>query len=139
MTDATHGAEVRLVPPATWGTELRREFERDQYRGVVGSRLVSETDRVRVWWLRLVPGERIGFHRHVLPYFWTCVTGGRGRSNATDGSVLTPSYGIGETRHLDFGPGEFMVHDLQNVGDTELLFTTVEFLDGPNRPLPVPA
>ena len=27
-----------------------------------------------------------------------------------------------------------MVHDLENIGDTELLFTTVEFLDSPNAP-----
>ena len=33
--------------------------------------LVSESDRVRVWTIRLKPGERIGFHRHVLDYFWT--------------------------------------------------------------------
>ena len=28
-----------------------------------------------------------------------------------------------------------MVHDLENIGDNELLFTTVEFLDSPNAPL----
>ena len=28
-----------------------------------------------------------------------------------------------------------MVHDLENIGDTELLFTTVEFLDSPNASL----
>lgn len=34
------------------------------------------TDRVRVWTIGLKPGQRLGFHTHVLDYFWTSVTGG---------------------------------------------------------------
>ena len=49
--------------------------------GCVGTALLSETDRVRVWIIRLQPGERVGFHRHVLDYFWTSVNGGRGRQH----------------------------------------------------------
>jgi hypothetical protein len=30
------------------------------------------------------------------------------------------------------------VHDLENVGDSELIFCTVEFLDSANKPLPIP-
>jgi hypothetical protein len=43
----------------------------------------------------------------------------------------------GQTSHLTYGPGEFKVHDLENIGDTELIFTTVEFLDSANPPLPL--
>ena len=32
----------------------------------------------------------------------------------------------------------FKVHDLENIADTELIFTTVEFLDCANPPLPLP-
>jgi hypothetical protein len=42
------------------------------------------------------------------------------------------------TRSLSFGPGESMIHDLENTGDAELIFTTVEYLDSPNDPLPLP-
>ena len=31
-----------------------------------------------------------------------------------------------------------MIHAVENLGDTELLFTTVEFLDSPNKPLEIP-
>ena len=31
-----------------------------------------------------------------------------------------------------------MVHSVENIGDTDLLFTTVEFLDSPNKPLSIP-
>ena len=34
--------------------------------------------------------------------------------------------------------GEFKVHDLENLGDHEMIFNTIEFLDSANKPLPVP-
>ena len=71
---------IEEVAPA-WPGTIREEFEANQLNGRVGTRLLSETDRVRVWEIRLAPGERIGFHRHVLDYFWTAVTAGRARSH----------------------------------------------------------
>ncbi len=44
----------------------------------------------------------------------------------------------GDTRHLSYGPGEYLLHSVENIGDTDLLFTTVEFLQSANPPLPVP-
>jgi hypothetical protein len=49
--------------------------------------------------------------------------------------VSDTAYKPGDIKQLTFKEGEFMVHDPENIGDTELLFTTVEFLDGPNEPL----
>jgi hypothetical protein len=49
------------------------------------------------------------------------------------------AYTADQTSHLTYGPGEFKVHDLENIGDTELIFTTVGFLDSANPPLPLPA
>ncbi|HZZ24486.1 MAG TPA: hypothetical protein VFE60_18745 [Roseiarcus sp.] len=90
---------------------------------------------MRVWAIGLKPGERLGFHSHVLDYFWTSVTGGHGRSHFSDGRVSDTAYKPGDIKQLTFKEGEFMIHDLENIGDTELLFTTVEFLDSPNTPL----
>ncbi|MFC0242600.1 hypothetical protein [Rhodopseudomonas telluris] len=120
---------------AAWPEEIRREFEADQHNGRVGTRLLSETDRVRVWEIRLAPGERIGFHRHVLDYFWTAVTPGRARSHTEDGAIVEAVYAAGDTRHFVYGKGEYKIHDLQNVGPTDLWLTTVEFLDSANPPL----
>ena len=39
---------------------------------------------------------------------------------------------------MTYGPGEYLLHSVENIGDTELLFTTVEFLHSANPPLPVP-
>jgi hypothetical protein len=118
-----------------WPSFIREEFEANQNNGLVGTRLLSETDRVRVWEIRLAPGERIGFHRHVLDYFWTAVTPGRARSHAQDGSIVEATYAAGDTRHFVYGRGEYKIHDLENVGDSDLWFTTVEFIDSANEPL----
>ena len=74
----------------------------------------------------------------MLNYFWTSVNGGRGRQHLMDGTTVEHSYSPGETRHETYGPGEFKVHDLENLGDEEMIFNTIEFLDSANKPLPVP-
>lgn len=126
---------------AQWPAEIAAEFESESKtnNACVGTQLLSETDRTRVWIIRLAPGERIGFHRHVLDYFWTAVSGGRGRQHVHDGTTVEYTYAPGETRHESYGAGEFKVHDLENLGDRELVFMTVEFKDSANKPMPLPA
>lgn len=123
--------------PAQWPQALRERFAARVGKGEVGTRLVSETDRVRVWTLTLAPGERLDFHTHVLDYFWTCLTGGSARSHYGDGRIVDVTYKPGETQHLSFKAGAFMIHDLENRGAADLVFTTVEFLDSANAPLEV--
>src|SRR5829696_5959196 len=127
-----YGAVVDRGP---WPEAIAREFERARDNGCVGTRLISETERVRVWEIRLKPGERISFHRHVLDYFWTAVTAGRGRSRMQDGTTVEKSY-LDAARELR--TGRVQDSDLENTGDAELVFITVEFLDSANAALPVP-
>ncbi len=118
-----------------WTEALRTELETAANNGQVGSRIVSETDRVRVWLIEMQPGERLPFHTHVLDYFWTATTSGKARSRYGVGQVVEAEYSVGNTRHFRFDKGEAMTHDLENIGDTVLCFTTVEFLDSANAPL----
>lgn len=122
-----------------WPAAVRADFEAGQSNARVGTRLLSEDGRVRVWEIRLRPGERIGFHCHVLDYFWTAVTPGTARSRLGDGTTVEATYAAGETRHYVYRPGECKIHDLENTGGTDLVFTTVEFLESANAPLPLPA
>jgi len=117
--------------------DIQREFEANQANGNVGSILVSETDRLRVWHIVLPAGERLPVHKHVLNYFWTALSVGKSRSHHMNGQVNEHEYSVGETKHFEYGPGEFMMHDLENIGDTELRFVTVEMKDGENEPLRV--
>jgi beta-alanine degradation protein BauB len=123
--------------PDAWSDEARAELAENQWNGHVGQELVSETERVRVWMIHLEPGERLPFHRHVLDYFWTALMPGRARSRYGDGSVRLFEYERGETLHITYPAGSSMLHDLTNVGDSPIAFVTVEFLDGPNMPLPL--
>jgi hypothetical protein len=123
---------------AHWPKELQADIERNRMSACVGTVLVSETDKVRVWHLRLPPGYRCSFHRHVLDYFWTCHTYGIARGYFEDGRIADVKHFPGDTRHLSYGPGEYLLHSVENIGDTELLFTTVEFKDSANQPLPIP-
>lgn len=123
-----------------WPAGIRKEFELEAQNpnGCVGQQLVAETDKVRVWRIHLKPGQRVGFHRHVLDYFWSAATAGRGRQYFNDGEMREYTYAAGETRQETYGLGEYKVHDLQNVGETDLTFVTVEFLDSANMPLSIP-
>jgi len=125
---------------SAWPSAIAAEFDRERVNnnGCVGTTLLSENERVRVWIIRLAPGERIGFHRHVLDYFWTSVNGGRGRQHVHDGTTVEYSYQPGETRHETYGSGQYKVHDLENIGDKEMIFMTIEFLNSANRSLPIP-
>src|ERR1700756_3866782 len=124
-----------------WPTEIAAEFEREAKNPnpCVGSTLLSENERTRVWIIRLAPGERIGFHRHVLDYFSTSVSGGRGRQHVHDGTTVEYTYAPGETRHETYGAGQCKIHDLETLGNKEMVFMPIEFLKSANKPLPLPA
>lgn len=111
---------------ADWSPELRREFDRNGRNYVVGSQLLSETARVKVWQIRLAPGERLPAHKHVLDYFWTVLTDGVSVQHADDGTTRQVIYRAGDTMHSTFATGQYRFHDLNNVGTTDLVFLTVE-------------
>ena len=137
MKEKTSNSHVNVE----WTPALKAEFAREaeQPNGCVGTELLSETEKTRVWMIRLKPGERVGFHRHVLNYFWTSVNGGRGKQHLMDGTTVEYSYYPGETRHETYGLGEFKVHDLTNLGDQDMIFMTVESIEGSsNKPMPIP-
>ena len=95
----------------------------------VGTRLWFENGRIRVWEVRLQPGERGPFHAHTRRYFWTVVDGGIGRQRPADGTVITREYHVGDTNYSEHSPAEPMIHDFENAGETPIRFVTVELLD----------
>lgn len=95
----------------------------------VGTRLWLENDAIRVWEVRLKPGERCPFHAHTRRYFWTVVDGGTGRQRSTDGTLITREYSVGDTNYSEHTPDNPTLHDFENAGDTDIRFVTVELLD----------
>ena len=89
----------------------------------VGSKLLFENDRVRVWDLRIDPGESTGLHRHTKDYLYVVVGGG---------SLKGPG---GEPRAMADGevvfreiPGE-EIHEAINAGDRPWRNIIVELKD----------
>ncbi|HEX6299989.1 MAG TPA: hypothetical protein VF148_05965 [Acidimicrobiia bacterium] len=95
----------------------------------LGTSVWFENDRIRVWEVRLQPGERGAFHSHITNYFWTVVEPGRGLQRFADGTYVVRDYLMGETKYLEHSPDSALIHDLENIGDTMLRFVTVELLD----------
>lgn len=123
---------------AHWPKDVYEDMLANQGNGCVGTTLVSETDSLRVWHLHIAPGARCGFHRHVNPYFWSAFADGKARTYFSDGRVVEMEYTKGQTQHYHYDPGEYMLHSLENIGDTELVFVTVEYLETPGVALPIP-
>lgn len=95
----------------------------------VGTALLFANERIKVWDLRLEPGERGPFHAHTRNYFWTVVEGSRGLQRFADGTYFVRDYQVGETRYLEHSVENSLIHDLENVGEGVLRFVTVELLD----------
>ena len=121
-----------------WSDEVRQEFQTNAFNGRIGTDLVFENNLVRVWHMTLAPGEKMSVHRHVLTYFWTAVTPGRFLQRTYDGTTYESDYEAGLTHFYDVGEGEFALHNLENVGDTKMIFCAVELKrESANAPLPV--
>lgn len=99
----------------------------------VGTSVWFENERIRVWEILLQPGERGPFHSHTTNYFWTVVEAGRGLQRFDDGTYAVRDYRVGDTKYLEHTVETALVHDLENIGDTNLRFVTVELLDGSSR------
>lgn len=124
MNSAEGIVETGRFDLAEFAAELRRAPDNHE----LGTALLFANDQVRVFEVRLEPGERGPFHIHDHDYFWTVVDPGRGRQRLADGTWTVRDYRLGETRFLRHGPGSALIHDLENVGTTTLRFVTVELL-----------
>jgi quercetin dioxygenase-like cupin family protein len=103
-------------------TEAPRNME-------VGTGLLLENEHLKVWEVRLQPGERGAFHAHTRRYFWTVVEGGVGLQRSADGTYRVREYRTGETQYQEHGADNVMIHDFENAGAAEIRFITVELLD----------
>ena len=106
-----------------FGDELAAAAQNRQ----VGTAVLFENERVRVWDLAVEPGGRIPFHAHTTSYFFTCVEGGRMINRFPDGNQVTVDMDDGATwfSAIDAEPE---IHDLENVGSKRVRFITVELL-----------
>jgi beta-alanine degradation protein BauB len=96
----------------------------------VASAVWFENADVRIWDFLLEPGYRHPFHCHRTTYYWICTAAGRGIQRLPDGTLTVWQFNVGEVDFLQASPDAPLIHDLENVGDTPLRFSTVELLRG---------
>jgi predicted metal-dependent enzyme (double-stranded beta helix superfamily) len=103
----------------------------DRILGDVGTRLLFEDDRVRVWQVRLAPGEQGSVHRHDLDHLLVQVAGDRiAVVPEPDSQGPFPDY-----LEADVVPGAVVhvrrggVESARNVGSVPYLEVVVELKD----------
>ena len=96
----------------------------------VGTRLLFENDRVRVWDLSLAPGESSGLHRHTDDYFFVVIGDGTLQAGDASGNKREArSMCDGEVRFSEVHSEN--IHEATNVGDTPWRNIVVELKDPP--------
>ncbi len=82
----------------------------------IGTRLLFENDRVRVWDLALAPGESTGMHRHENDYLYVVIGGGKLQGVSSDGVKREARDMVdGQVQWRDVDGED--VHEAINVGD----------------------
>jgi quercetin dioxygenase-like cupin family protein len=71
--------------------------ERGIKLGDVGQRVVLENEHVRVWEIRLEPGETIDFHIHYHPYLVISLGGGENEIETVFGQHIKTDEPLGST------------------------------------------
>ncbi|MBM84382.1 MAG: hypothetical protein CMJ78_27830 [Planctomycetaceae bacterium] len=94
----------------------------------VGTKLLFENDRVRVWDLQLQPGESTGKHRHETDYLYVCIGGGTLQGVDADGNNKpVEPMNDGDVRFRDVDGED--IHEAINIGTQPWRNIVVELLD----------
>ena len=102
----------------------------DQVSEQVGSEVLFENDRVRVWSLTLQPGEASPRHRHARDYVFVHVTPGTVEVHQEGQEPSVEECDAGFVEYTEVGSG--IVHHIVNRGNAPLHEILVE-LKGPSR------
>lgn len=61
----------------------------------IGDKVLLENDLIRVWEVKLEPGETLGFHIHYHPYLVVSMSGGENEIETISGRKITTEEPIG--------------------------------------------
>jgi len=94
----------------------------------LGTKMLLENDRVRIWEHRVEPNGTGPMHLHRRPYFSVFIHGGTGDTLDPDGNVLE-HFEISSGTVLWFGEDQLPeTHALRNTGTDEIRIVTTELL-----------
>jgi hypothetical protein len=102
---------------------LKAAAQRGIALGSIGHRIVLENEHVRIWEVRLAPGETIDFHIHHHPYLIVSLGGGENEIETIFGDKIAVQEPLASTVFInDMRP----VHRLTNRSDVNYLSRLVE-------------
>jgi quercetin dioxygenase-like cupin family protein len=87
----------------------------------VGTKLVFENERIRVWEFTLEPGAEIGAHKHELDYFFYPIEGGTLEVTRATG-ITAATLEAGQIYYREAGD----THGARNIGPTRYHEVLVE-------------
>ena len=90
--------------------------------GPIGDKILFENEHLRVWSVKLDPGERQPWHQHLLPYLIVPLTAGKNVMTFDDGRVRETHEQVGEVLWRE--PG--IPHELHNISDWQYRNVLVE-------------
>lgn len=94
----------------------------------VGTRLLFENEVVRVWEMKLAPGDASPAHRHSCDYVIAYASALKA-AIALDGERTTASYDAGHVAYFAVGIEGSQLQRLTNTGEDEHLHFVVELVD----------
>ena len=97
--------------------------ERGIVLGQVGDRILFENEHIRMWEVRLEPGQTIPFHIHHHPYLIVSLGGGENEIETIFGNKITTHEPLGA---LVFMNEMRPVHRLTNRSDVRYLSRLIE-------------
>lgn len=98
----------------------------------IGTRVLLENERVRIWEMTLAPGESSPLHRHLHDYLFVYATPGEmAVHDGETGEVTQQPSAAGFAYYREVGPTGLPPHRLENVGETTATHYLVELL-GPS-------
>ena len=102
---------------------LKLAAERGIKLGQVGDKILFENEHIRMWEVRLEPGQTIDFHIHYHPYLVVSLGGGENEVETIFGNKISTHEPIGSWVFMDqMRP----VHRLTNKSDVVYLSRLIE-------------
>ncbi len=121
---------ARLAPPGHVITCVPNTMRHERASHRVGTQLLFENDHVRVWEMRLRPGETSDRHVHENDYLFVCLNDAQVTLYPEHGSPEVSRARAGGVVYTEVGKG--IIHRLENSGNTDHREILVE-LKGPSR------
>ncbi|WP_420399859.1 hypothetical protein [Flagellimonas sp.] len=109
-----------------WDQKMLDELLHNDVKESLGDRLVFENETVKLWDIRLEPGERLPFRKHNANYNWVCVTGGLALTRHGNGKISMVKLEPGDTEYWEFR-GKNYTNDLENIGDRTIAINVLEY------------